>query len=44
MGGLSVESGGEKTVWVPCNCGVAKRNGVIFLDFHGKTNRRLLTV
>ena len=44
MGGLSVESGSEKTVWVPCNCCVEKRNGVIFLDFHGKTNSRLLTV
>ena len=40
----TVDSGIEKTVWVPCNCCVEKRNGVIFLDFHGKTSGRLLTV
>ena len=44
VGGLSVDNASEKTIWVPCNCCVEKRNGVIFLDFHGKTNSRLLTV
>ena len=42
MCGLSVDSVSEKTV--PCNSCVERRNGVIFLDFHGKTNSGLLTV
>ena len=44
VGWLSVDSGVEKTVRVPCNCCVEKRKGVIFLDFYGETNSRLLTV
>ena len=44
MGRLFVDSGSEKPSESLITDVSRKKNGVIFLDLHGKTNIRLLTV